>query len=289
MNGKQYDNLNTMTASEKTLLYNLLKTASDNINGYSSPDFPTNTPVFTDDKPQANDGNIIQSANTVQHTNTEQPANTTTEKTCDAPLSDAPLSDAQLSIAEKIAQCNRCILCKTRTNTVPGEGVEKPAVLVIGEGPGADEDASGRPFVGKAGQLLDKMLAAIQLDRTKNCFIANIVKCRPPNNRDPLPEESEACSSFLQAQITVLKPALILCVGRIAAQNLLKTETGINRLRGTFYDYNGIPTLCTYHPSALLRNADLKRPAWEDLKMFKAKLETLVPDYANSTNNAAKI
>ena len=137
--------------------------------------------------------------------------------------------------------------------------------------------------MGQAGKLLDKMLASISLDRKKNCFIANIVKCRPPHNRDPQPEESEACSVFLQAQTALLKPAMILCMGRIASQSLLKTETGINRLRGRFYEIQGIPVLCTYHPSALLRNAELKRPAWEDLKMFRTKLEQLVPDYDKQT------
>ncbi len=148
-------------------------------------------------------------------------------------------------------------------------------MLVIGEGPGADEDAKGEPFVGKAGQLLDKMLAAINLSRHTNCFIANIVKCRPPNNRDPMPDEADACRSFLDAQIGILKPKLILAVGRIAAQNLLNTTTGINKLRGQFFEYRGIPLLPTYHPSALLRNEDLKRPAWEDLKKFRTRLEEI--------------
>ncbi len=179
------------------------------------------------------------------------------------------------NIARKIAACNRCRLCGGRTNTVPGIGVPNPLVLVIGEGPGADEDAKGEPFVGKAGQLLDKMLAAINLSRHTNCFIANIVKCRPPNNRDPMPDEAEACRSFLDAQIGILKPRLILAVGRIAAQNILNTTTGINKLRGQFFEYRGIPLLPTYHPSALLRNEDLKRPAWEDLKKFRARLEEI--------------
>ena len=194
------------------------------------------------------------------------------------------------NIARKIANCNRCRLCGGRTNTVPGIGVPEPLVMVIGEGPGADEDAKGEPFVGKAGQLLDKMLAAINLSRHTNCFIANIVKCRPPNNRDPMPDEADACRSFLDAQIGILKPRLILAVGRIAAQNLLNTTTGINKLRGQFFEYRGIPLLPTYHPSALLRNEDLKRPAWEDLKKFRARLEEITglsfsaPPQAGSKN-----
>ena len=182
-------------------------------------------------------------------------------------------------IAAKISKCNRCQLEKTRHNTVPGEGVHNPLVLVIGEGPGADEDAQGRPFVGKAGQLLDKMLASIQLSRNCNCFIANIIKCRPPMNRDPLPEEVSACANYLEMQIHVLKPAAILAVGRIALHSLLNTTTGISKIHGQFFQYNNIPFMATYHPSALLRNEALKRPAWEDLKQFRNKLLEISPDY----------
>jgi DNA polymerase len=157
--------------------------------------------------------------------------------------------------------------------------------LVIGEGPGAEEDATGRPFVGKAGKLLDDMLASrgqIGLYRDKNCFIANVVKCRPPENRDPLPEEIAACAPFLARQIALLKPRIILAAGRISAQTLLRAEEGIGKLRGRFYDYGGIPLLPTYHPSALLRNEDLKRPAWEDLKTLRSKLSELDSGFAAS-------
>jgi DNA polymerase len=183
------------------------------------------------------------------------------------------------SIANEIAKCEKCRLAATRKHVVPGVGVERPVVMVIGEGPGADEDERGEPFVGKAGQLLDKMLASIELSRATNCFIANIVKCRPPQNRDPLPDETEPCSPFLRAQIALLKPVAILAVGRIAAQNLLATTDGIGKLRGRFFDYGGIPLFPTYHPSALLRDESLKRPAWEDLKAFKSKLIELAPEY----------
>lgn len=202
--------------------------------------------------------------------------------------SGADASDALENIARKIAVCKRCRLCEGRRNTVPGTGVPKPLVLVIGEGPGADEDASGEPFVGKAGQLLDKMLAAINLSRHTNCFIANIVKCRPPNNRDPMPDEAEACRSFLDAQISVLKPKMILTVGRIAVQNILNTTTGINKLRGQFFEYRDIPLLPTYHPSALLRNEEMKRPAWEDLKKFRARLEEITGLSFNSSSQTGR-
>ncbi len=238
-----------MTGQEKKLLYNLLKTASSSIYGYNSPDFTNEAPNFTDDDTQV----------------VNEDTNTTEQKL--------------RVIAEKIAQCRRCPLCNGRTNVVPGTGVTNPIVMVIGEGPGHDEDIQGKPFVGKAGQLLDKELASIGLSREKNCFIANIVKCRPPQNRVPFEQEAEACSSFLQAQIAILKPKLILLAGSTAAKNILKTTDGVTRLRGRFYDYNGIPALVTYHPSALLRDELLKRPAWEDLKFFRSRILEIDPDY----------
>jgi DNA polymerase len=149
--------------------------------------------------------------------------------------------------------------------------------MVIGEGPGSEEDAQGRPFVGKAGQLLDKMLDPIGLSRTSNCFIANIIKCRPPFNRDPSPEEAAACAHFLERQIELLKPKFILAAGRIAAQTLLKTTESIGKLRGNFFELNvgtsTYPLLVTYHPAFLLRSEEHKRPAWEDLKLLRSKIE----------------
>jgi len=178
-----------------------------------------------------------------------------------------------------VRSCSACRLAQTRKNTVPGEGVPRPLVMVVGEGPGADEDESGRPFVGKAGQLLDKMLAAIGLSRQTNCFIANVIKCRPPNNRDPHPDETAACAGFLERQARLLAPAFILCTGRVAAQTLLDTHEGIGRLRGRVSKLKlagaEIPFLATYHPSALLRNEELKRPAWEDLKLLRSELERM--------------
>lgn len=188
-------------------------------------------------------------------------------------------------LAEQIARCSQCELCRNRTKTVPGFGSVNPVVMVIGEGPGADEDRSGLPFVGPAGQLLDKMLAAIRLSRHSNCFIGNIVKCRPPHNRDPKPEESAACVPFLHTQIDILKPKMILAVGRIAAQNLLQTSEGIGKLHGRFFSYRNIPLMSTYHPSALLRDESLKKPAWEDLKLFRSRLEESAPGYADNLTN----
>ena len=191
--------------------------------------------------------------------------------------------DSLETLAEGIAVCKACVLAEKRTLAVPGEGAQQPLVMVIGEGPGADEDRAGRPFVGRAGQLLDKMLLSIGLSRNKNCFIANMVKCRPPGNRDPAHDEMAACFSYLERQINILKPTLILCVGRVAAQYLLKTSQGINALRGTFVDFEiretVIPVLPTFHPSAVLRDESLKRPAWEDLKLLKARLVELFPGF----------
>ena len=198
------------------------------------------------------------------------------------PSCDDPADDSLEAIAAEITACTRCGLCETRTNAVPGEGVTKPLVMVIGEGPGEDEDRSGRPFVGRAGQLLDRMLDSrgkIGLSRNTNCYIANIVKCRPPENRDPEPEEITACFPYLEGQIQILRPDLILCAGRVAAQKLLKTSKGINSLRGVFSEFytvgRVVPVLCTFHPSAILRDETLKRPAWEDLKLLRSKLNSL--------------
>ncbi|MDR2019968.1 MAG: uracil-DNA glycosylase [Treponema sp.] len=194
--------------------------------------------------------------------------------------SEPPREDSLDRIAGEIRLCTGCPLHATRNKAVPGEGVSRPLALIVGEGPGADEDASGRPFVGKAGRLLDKMLASIGLFREKNCFIANVVKCRPPGNRDPLPGETLACSPFLTRQIALLRPRAILSVGRVSTGLLLNTGAGIGKLRGHFADYQGTPLLPTYHPSALLRDESLKRPAWEDLKTFKARLDE--PDLSAS-------
>jgi len=240
---------------EKETLYTFLETADRMLSGGTVP--RAAMPSFTDDTVSA-DGARGETSDGVPGPARMEDSGAPTESIAE--------------IASRIASCDRCVLCKTRKNVVPGIGPERPLVMVIGEGPGADEDAQGEPFVGKAGQLLDKMLLAIGLSRKENCFIANVVKCRPPENRDPAPEEAAACAPFLEAQIYALRPRAILAVGRVAAQNLLKTTDGIGKLRGRIFDYRGIPLMPTYHPSALLRDENLKRPAWEDLKRFKTEL-----------------
>jgi DNA polymerase len=180
--------------------------------------------------------------------------------------------DSLKRIAAQVRACTACGLHQGRTHAVPGEGVSSPTVLVIGEGPGAAEDRSGRPFVGAAGRYLDKWLAAIDSGRETNAFIANIVKCRPPGNRDPLPEEQAACRPYLERQIVLLGPRVILTVGRIASQTLLQTGTPLGRLRGRVHTYREIPVVPTYHPSAVLRDQSLRKPVWEDLKRLMSVL-----------------
>ena len=274
-----------MTRTEKQDIYNLLKAASSCVLGYTPSEYTGDTPDFQDDilSQETQDAEKSQTTNAI--VKETSPVN---EGLAGENEKQSPGGITLESIERKIKACKNCPLSNTRINAVPGEGVQNPFVLVVGEGPGEDEDLSGRPFVGKAGQLLDKMLAAISLDRKCNCYIANIVKCRPPKNRTPFPQEADSCSGFLQAQIHILKPKAILAMGRTAVQNLMKTEQGINSLRGKILDLNGIPLLATYHPSALLRDQSLKRPAWDDLKIFRSKLEEICPEYSKPFDEARK-
>lgn len=257
-----------MKAEDKKLIYNLLKTADAYECGYTRDKF-TREPDFADDT----ENPVVEPVETTTELNTTtDSAVVSTSSTTDNTVSTGITLD---ELNAKILRCTRCGLARTRNNVVPGMGVEHPEVLVIGEGPGHDEDMQGLPFVGKAGVLLDRMLAAIGLDRKTNCYIANIVKCRPPENRNPMPDEQSACFSFLEAQIHILKPKMILCMGKIAIEKITGQNISINAQHGEFFEYNGIPVMPTYHPSALLRNEELKRPAWEDLKKFKRRLDEL--------------
>jgi DNA polymerase len=189
-----------------------------------------------------------------------------------AALSVPRAGDSLEAIAAEVRACRACRLCEKRREAVPGQGPAAPLAMVVGEGPGAEEDASGLPFVGPAGKLLDKMLSSIGLDRASNCYIANVVKCRPPQNRDPAADEQEACLGYLRRQIALLEPRAILCAGRIAAGALLGLPEGVGKLRGAWREFEGTPLLVTYHPSALLRDESYKRPAWEDLKRFRERV-----------------
>lgn len=259
-----------MKANDKQLIYTLLKTVDAYECGYTRVKF-AGEPVFTDDT----ENNMSEAL----ENSTEEGKSELVSTNSTIPVSSSSIDNtAGLSLDElnaKVLRCTRCGLARTRNNVVPGMGVEHPDVLVIGEGPGHDEDMQGLPFVGKAGVLLDRMLAAIGLDRKTNCYIANIVKCRPPENRNPFPDEQAACFSFLEAQIHILKPKMILCMGKIAIEKLMNQNIAITQAHGEFFDYNGIPVMPTYHPSALLRNEELKRPAWEDLKKFKRRLDEI--------------
>lgn len=184
-------------------------------------------------------------------------------------------SDSSWSeLAEAVSNCRRCPLHRTRTQTVFGVGSRSAELLVIGEAPGAEEDRQGEPFVGRAGQLLNAMLVAIRLSR-EEVYIANILKCRPPNNRDPKPEEAETCTPYLDRQIVLLGPKVILALGRIAAQWLLQSDRPIGRLRGTVHSYGsqGIPLVASYHPAYLLRSPLAKAKAWEDLVLVSRILK----------------
>ena len=189
------------------------------------------------------------------------------------PRQKEPLPAELLELEEEVRNCTRCELGLGRTNAVPGLGPAHPDVFIIGEGPGAEEDRTGVPFVGRAGQYLDKWLAAIDLSREENTYIGNIVKCRPPNNRDPRPEEASACLPYLMRQIEILKPKAILTLGRIAVQVLLNTTRGIGASRGRVYLFHEIPLVATYHPSGVLRNPGYRRDVWDDLKLLKSVLD----------------
>jgi DNA polymerase len=177
------------------------------------------------------------------------------------------------ALQQRVQACTLCEeLAATRTQTVFGVGDHQAQWLVIGEAPGADEDAQGEPFVGRAGQLLNAMLLAIGLKR-EQVFIANVLKCRPPGNRDPKTEEAANCEPYLRRQIALLQPRMILAVGRIAAQNLLKTDTPIGKLRGQVHRYGDVPLVVTYHPAYLLRSPGEKRKAWDDLRLAANTLQ----------------
>ena len=256
-----------MNKEDKAIIYNLLKTADGFVNGYERPCFKGDV-AFADDVEAAATQAPVQAPG----------GQILFQVEAQSPSSQSPTHSGGITLEElhsKILRCTRCGLARTRHNVVPGEGVPHPDVFVIGEGPGYDEDMQGHPFVGKAGVLLDKMLHAIDLDRHTNCFIGNIIKCRPPENRNPFPDEQDACFPFLETQIHILKPKMILCLGKVSIEKLMNQSISINASHGQFFEYNGITVMATYHPSALLRNQELKRPAWEDLKGFKRRLDEI--------------
>lgn len=178
------------------------------------------------------------------------------------------------ALEESVRACTRCVLHNTRTQTVFGVGDRRAQWLFVGEAPGADEDRQGEPFVGRAGQLLNAMIAAVGLKR-EQVYIANVLKCRPPNNRDPQPNEVEQCEPYLIRQIELIQPKLIVALGRHAAHSLLKTDLALARLRGQRLSYQDIPLVVTYHPAYLLRTPSDKRKAWEDLRRARSLMQEL--------------
>jgi uracil-DNA glycosylase len=194
-----------------------------------------------------------------------------------SPVSREPWASAGTleSMEQQVNTCLKCSLGHTRTKFVFGVGNPHATLMLIGEAPGADEDAQGEPFVGRAGQLLNKILEAIHF-RREDVYICNILKCRPPGNRKPLPEEAETCLPYLRKQIELVRPKLILCLGLTAAENLLGTRESLTQLRGRVLSYEGTPLMVTYHPAALLRNPNWKRPTWEDVQAARRYHDELV-------------
>ena len=231
-----------MTKAEKSEIFHLLNTAEGWISGYRSQ---LSEPEFTD--------------------------------SVEIPVISGNFVSIE-SISDCIRACSACKLCETRKNTVPGEGpaeISKIRVLVIGDGPDDNDDASGKPFTGKKGLLLDKMLSSIGLSRAENCFATNILKCKPSKKTQ---DEIATCLSYLSAQIAVIKPEYILALGQTAAQSLLGSSEEITHIHGRFFEYKGIPLLSTFHPVDLLQNETLKRPTWEDLKSFKERISNVPMD-----------
>jgi len=196
----------------------------------------------------------------LNHKNTGKNKMTVKEKT-----------EALEALKKKIGNCKRCGLCDGRTNLVFGDGNPNSDLMFIGEGPGRAEDEQGIPFVGRSGKLLTDIIAAMGFTRDK-VYIANIVKCRPPKNRNPLPDEVKTCIPFLIEQAEIITPKVIVCLGSVATQNLLSTEEKISNMRGKFTEWNNIPVMPTYHPAFLLRNSNMKKPVWEDMKLVMKKM-----------------
>jgi DNA polymerase len=190
------------------------------------------------------------------------------------PIDSFPQTENLQDLYHTIKDCHKCPLGDTRTNFVFGVGNPKAQIMFVGEAPGHDEDMKGEPFVGRAGQLLNKVLAALQLKR-EDVYIANILKCRPPNNRDPEPQEAATCEPYLIHQIKLIQPKIICCLGRIAAHRLLQTNMTLGQMREQWFDYHGTPLTVTYHPAAVLRSPSYKRPLWEDMQRMMAKVREL--------------
>lgn len=236
----------------------------------SSPATASQVPVTngnTGDAQSASDFTSLTAGIVVQNNASEEPD-------LFAPTEAWQQADSLSALNDLICNCTKCALGATRTKFVFGVGNPNAEVMLIGEAPGADEDAQGEPFVGRAGQLLNKILEAIKFKR-EEVFIANILKCRPPGNRSPLPTEIDLCIPYLHKQIELLNPKVLLCLGRVAASALLRTEAPLSDLRGKIHQWRKYPVMVTYHPAALLRNPNWKRPTWEDVQKMRALYDSL--------------
>ncbi|MBE6354412.1 uracil-DNA glycosylase [Treponema sp.] len=273
-----------MKAAEKERIYELLKNASSWVCGCTAPEFRGEIPPFEDDFEE-----IIESPAKKIHSQpveNKAPVREASNIPQSAPSQKQDQEEQKLpALNSKIRSCTNCILSRTSAIPFPGNGVNNPAVLVIGEAPMEDREKNLLSFAEETDVLLSKMLSAINLSVRANCFVTTSVKCLPPQNRSPMKDEQDACYGFLQAQICYLKPSVILVMGRTSAQHMLKTDQIINSLRGKFHDFNGTPLAVTFSPQQVLQDAGLKRPVWEDLKMVRAKLQEIKPDYDVSFRN----
>ncbi|MCR5218118.1 uracil-DNA glycosylase [Treponema sp.] len=266
-----------MKAIEKENIYKMLKSASSWAQGFIPPEFSGPDPDFEDDFEEIIEKPLIQNqaapdsqAEAQAVTQVSPAAETGAAKDTEAEKESA--DQKIFTLNTKIRSCTNCMLSRTSALPFPGKGVLNPAVLVIGEAPMEDKGKNLSSFAEETEVLLNKMLSAINLSTESNCFVTTSVKCLPPQNRSPMKDEQDSCSGFLQAQICYLKPSLILVMGRTSAQHILKSDEIINKLRGKFFDYKGIPLMATFSPQQVLQDAGLKRPVWEDLKMVRARL-----------------
>lgn len=235
------------------------------------------------------DRRAIQAAAAARHANSPSQPIAETLGEPDMPAPQKARRQQLDLLSTEIKSCVRCTgLCSTRTQTVFGAGPFDPDVCFLGEAPGADEDAQGTPFVGAAGQLLNKIIAACGFQR-EEVYICNILKCRPPGNRTPLPDEADNCLPFLKRQLDIVRPRFIVCLGGTAAKYLLNTNVALGELRGRFHEYNGIPVVVTYHPAYLLphRAPAKKKDVWDDMKMLLAKMGRPIPQRANAVDRPA--
>lgn len=231
--------------------------------------------ILVDESKKVVSSNIVQEVKKPKELNLEEK---NIIRIADQPdIFDLGKNESLEEIKEELGDCTRCKLHNDRNNIVFGEGNPKARLVFVGEGPGRDEDMQGRPFVGRAGKLLTKIIQAMGLER-KDVYICNVVKCRPPNNRNPEPDEVASCEPFLFKQIRSIKPEIIVCLGSVATSLLLKTKNiKMADLRGTFHQFGDSKLMVTYHPAALLRNPNFKKPVWEDMKLVMKELELKVP------------